>query len=144
MRGGMHVQVPAPVDDVFEFLADLRNESQWNPRVVSIEKLTPGAVRTGTRFSGRYQGIGVLDTVLVGCDRPSSIGFRSEGPRVRIDGAFTLSPVADGTDVSLQADLEPRGALRLVAPFMAPLFRSQNRKAAARLQAALRPPGRQP
>jgi carbon monoxide dehydrogenase subunit G len=140
MKGEMRCHVSRSAEDVFDFLADLRNESRWNPRVVAVEQITPGLAGTGTRFHGRYRGIGTLDTVLVECDRPRRVAFRSEGPRMEIEGAFTLTPAAGGTDVFLDADLRPSGVLRYIAPFTGPLFRRQNRAAAERLEAALRAP----
>lgn len=142
MKGEMRCHVSRRVEDVFDFLADLRNESRWNPRVISIEQVTPGPVGTGTRFRGIYRGIGRLETVLVACDRPSRIVFRSEGPRADISGTFRLTELADGTDVALDADFQPRGLLRQVAPLLGPVFRHQNAAAAKRLKAALERPTR--
>ena len=141
MKGKLHCHVTRSAEDVFDFLADLRNESRWNPRVVAIEQATAGPVRVGTRFHGRYRGIGQLDTVLVECLRPSRIAFRSEGPRMEIEGAFMLTSTAGGTDVALEADLRPRGLISKIAPLMGPLVRRQNAAAAARLEAALEAPG---
>jgi hypothetical protein len=127
-------------EETFDFLADLRNEARWNPRVVEIQQGTPGPVGTGTRFRGTYRGIGSLDTVLTRCDRPHRIAFHSEGPRMEIDGVFVLSPATAGTDVALDADLRPRGLLSKVVPLIGPLFRRKNAAAAKRLRAALEPP----
>jgi hypothetical protein len=137
MQGEMRCHVSRSPEDVFDFLADLRNESFWNPRVIGIEQTSPGPVRVGTRFHGTYRGIGALDTVLIACDRPSRIAFHSQGPRMEIEGAFVLTGAAGGTDVALDADLRPRGLLGKVAPLMGPLFRRQNAAAAERLRAAL-------
>jgi polyketide cyclase/dehydrase/lipid transport protein len=98
MRGQMRCHVSRSPEDVFDFLADLRNESRWNPRVVGIQQVTPGSVGTGTKFHGTYRGIGALDTVLHTCDRPSRIAFRSEGARMEIEGVFMLTEASDGTE----------------------------------------------
>lgn len=140
MKGQMRCHVARSAEDVYDFLADLRNESGWNPRVVGVEQLTPGPVVTGTTFHGIYRGIGTLDTVLVECDRPSRIVFRSEGPRMSIDGAFVLTRTAGGTGIVLNADLRPRGLLKVIAPFLGPVFRRQNAAGASRLVAALDAP----
>jgi hypothetical protein len=140
MKGEMRCHVSRSAEDVFDFLADLRNESRWNPRVVEIKQVTPGPVWAGTRFHGTYRGIGVLDTVLIECARPFRIAFRSEGPRMGIEGAFMLTETGGGTDVALDADLRPLGLLSKIAPFMGPLFRRQNAAAAERLKATLEAP----
>jgi hypothetical protein len=39
-----------PVDEVFDFVADERNEPRYNPRIRRAEKLSPGPIGGGTRF----------------------------------------------------------------------------------------------
>jgi len=140
MKGQMRCHVSRSAEDAYDLLADLRNESGWNPRVVRVEQVTPGPVGTGTKFHGTYRGIGVLDTVLLECDRPSRIAFRSERLRMGIEGAFVLTPTAGGTDVALDADLRPRGLLSKMAPFLGAVFGRQNAAADKRLKAALEAP----
>ena len=137
MKGQIRCHAARSPEDVFDFLADLRNEIHWNPRVVSIELVTPGEVGSGSTFHGVYRGLGSLDTVLQECHRPSRLTFRSDGPRAHLEGEFALAPSGSGTDVALDADFQPRGAMRLLAPLMAPVLRRQNAAAAHRLKAAL-------
>ena len=42
-----------PVHEVFDFVADERNEPRYNPRICRAEKLLPGSIGCGTRFRGR-------------------------------------------------------------------------------------------
>jgi hypothetical protein len=39
-----------PIHEVFDFVADERNEPRYNPRICRAEKLTPGPIGRGTRF----------------------------------------------------------------------------------------------
>ena len=124
-------------DAVFEFLADIRNEKRWNPRVLSIEKVSDGDIGAGTRFRGTYRGLGSLDTQLNDFEPPGRLSFVSRGPRMHIDGTFLLTAGQEGTIVSLEAQLKPKGTLRFAAPIMAPVLRRQNLAAGVRLKAAL-------
>lgn len=137
MKGEMRCQVARSRAEVFDFVADLRNESQWNPRAIGMEKLTEGPIGSGTRFAGTYQGLGSLETVLTEYQPPGRLGFHSTGPRAEIRGLFVLKDSGGGTDIALEADVRPRGVLRYLAPAMQPLFARQNKAAAGRLQAAL-------
>ena len=48
-----------PPEEVFDFLADARNEVHWNAWARRIEKLSDGPVGRGTRFHGsRLQRVG--------------------------------------------------------------------------------------
>jgi hypothetical protein len=137
MKGGMRLHTELPAEKVFDFLADLRNESRWNPRVRQLTLATSGPVAAGSEFRGEYQGLGILVTTLTEYERPRRIRFRSEGPRARIDGVFTVSANGRGTDVALDATVQPRGFLAILAPMMGPVFRRQNAAAEARLTRVL-------
>lgn len=137
MNGELKCVVNRPVEVVFDFLADIRNEAAWNPRVVRIDKASDGPIGAGTTFHGLYTGIGPLHTELVEYERPRQLSFRSSGPRMRIAGTFVLSAVQGKSNVALSADLEPQGPFRFIAPLMAPLIKRQNAAAATRLKQAL-------
>ena len=137
MKGEMECVVNRPVEEVFDFLADVRNEAAWNPRVVRIDKTSDGSIGAGTTFYGLYKGIGALRTELVAYERPERLSFRSSGPRMRIGGQFALSAVQGKSSVTLNADLKPQGLFRLLAPLMAPLIKRQNAAAATRLKQTL-------
>lgn len=137
MKGEMKCAVNRPVEDVFDFLADIRNEAAWNPRVIRIDKTSNGSIGAGTTFHGLYKGIGPLRTELVEYDRPGRLSFRSSSPRMRIAGTFVLSAVQGESSVALSADLEPQGLFRFIAPLMAPLLKRQNAAASTRLKRVL-------
>jgi hypothetical protein len=137
MKGELQTVVQRPVEEVFDFLADIRNETRWNPRIIRIDKTSPGPLGAGATFEGRYQGLGTLRTQLVEYERPTRLSFRSAGPRMRIAGTFMLSPVGNETSIALRANLEPQGIFKLLAPLMGPVIQRQNRAAAVRLKQAL-------
>jgi uncharacterized protein YndB with AHSA1/START domain len=137
MKGELHTVVARPVEEVFDFLADIRNETRWNPRVIRIDQTSSGPIGVGATFEGRYQGLGTLQTHLVEYERPTRLSFRSTGPRMGISGTFILAPIGTGTSIALRANLEPRGVFKLLAPLMGPVIQRQNRAAAFRLKQAL-------
>jgi hypothetical protein len=53
MAGGGAID--APVEEVFDLVADERNEPKDNPRIVHGEKVSQGPIATGARFCGRAQ-----------------------------------------------------------------------------------------
>ena len=142
MRGRMQCVAAREPEEVFDFLADLRNERSWNPRVVAIDKTSSGPIGQGTTFRGRYRGLGPLETELTEYDRPRRLAFRSRGPRMAITGAFSLRRAGDGTEVELTAVFEPQGLLRLLSPLLALVMGKQNEAATIRLTRALAAPVR--
>ena len=37
-------------EEAFDYLADFSTTAEWDPGVVSAERITPGAIQAGTRF----------------------------------------------------------------------------------------------
>ncbi|MFC8502509.1 SRPBCC family protein [Pedococcus sp. NPDC057267] len=56
IRGG--VTIDAPVEEVFDLVADERNEPAYNPRIARAEQLGDGPVGPGSRFLATPRGIG--------------------------------------------------------------------------------------
>jgi hypothetical protein len=138
MKGELHTVANRRVEEVFDFLADIRNEKTWNPRLIQVEKTSSEPIGAGTTFQGRYQGLGVLTTRLTEFERPSRLSFHSIGSRMAITGTFLLDTTAGGTQVDLLAELQPRGLFRLMAFLMQPLIQAQNLEAGRRLKQALK------
>lgn len=137
MKGELHTVVKRPIEEVFDFLVDIRNEAAWNPRLRKIDKTSDGGIDAGTTFQGTYQGLGALHTRLTEFERPTRFSFRSTGARMNIAGTFILTRVDGDTRVDLRADFEPRGLFKLLAPLMRPVLNRQNAAAAIRLKRAL-------
>ena len=51
IEGG--IVIGRPVEDVFDFVADERNEPLYNPRMIRAEKVTPG--RQGDPLGGHHR-----------------------------------------------------------------------------------------
>jgi uncharacterized protein YndB with AHSA1/START domain len=65
-------EIAAPIERVFEYLADARTEPAWLPGATSVEKVTDGPVGKGTRFEGVYARAGRVSVELVDSSRHAS------------------------------------------------------------------------
>jgi hypothetical protein len=52
------IVIDTPTDAVFDFVADQRNESAYNPHMVRSAKVTPGPVGNGTQFRSAVRSRG--------------------------------------------------------------------------------------
>ena len=90
MRVGTTTRIACPPEKVFDLLADLRNETQWNSRVSSAELRSAEPIGVGSRFALVHGGT-AYDVTVTTYDRPSSLGFEATGnPDLTI--AYALSP----------------------------------------------------
>ena len=135
------VDTSLPIDDAFWFIADFANAMIWDPGTVSSTRLGDAPVGVGSAFR--------LD-VRVG-SRTAPMTYRiellepghrvvltgdGEQVRARDDIAFTVLPDG-GTRVDYTADLELKGWLRLLQPFLGGTFRKIGDDARTGMQRAL-------
>jgi hypothetical protein len=121
--------VERPVDEVFDFVADERNEPRYNPRMVSVSKLTPGAVRVGTRWAAVMEAprgrLLDLDVEVTEYDRPHVLGTASRMGGTAVVGRVTFEPDPAGTRLTWSWDVRPQGLMRLAGPLLAGVGRRQ-------------------
>jgi uncharacterized protein YndB with AHSA1/START domain len=126
-----------PPEQLFDLLADVRNEPKWQPDVRSVEKLTDGPVGQGTRFRGSYRGLGDLDVEITEYDRPGRLGFACHGTRMDMDVAFTFKPHGTGAEIGGEIETRPKGLMKLMSPLMRSMMKREMAKRPAQMQAGL-------
>jgi uncharacterized membrane protein len=134
------ILIERPVEEVFDYVADQRNEPIYNPQMLQSEKITDGPIGVGTRFravakSGR-RAVEMLIEVTE-FQRPGRLGSRTTMSSVGVDGGLTFEPVAGATRMSWSWKVSPRGPLRLLGPLVARLGRRQEQTIWAELKAQL-------
>lgn len=128
MRVQGELVIGRPVEDVFDFAADERNEPRYNRRMVRAEKLTPGPIGVGTRFRADMKAIPrptEMTTELTGFERPRSLTLTTRLSWMDIEGRLTFDPVPEGTRMRWQWELHPHGLLRLAGPLIGSMGRRQ-------------------
>jgi len=133
VRVSTTTQIACPPEEVFDILADLRNDTQWNSRVSRAELRSPEPIGLGSRFA-IVNGGTAYDVTITSFDRPSRLVFEASGkPDLTI--ACTFAPTADGTELESDFDFRPGGALKVLFPLFAPLIRRDVPKQYASLKA---------
>jgi hypothetical protein len=134
------ILIRRPVEEVFDFVADERNEPTYNPQMASVEKTTPGPIGVGTLWhvvttSGKRSTPFELEVTEY--TRPSRLGSMTRMATADIDGGLTFFPDADGTLMSWSWDLRPKGVLKLATPVFAAVGRRQEQRIWSGLKAHL-------
>jgi uncharacterized membrane protein len=141
------ILIERPVEQVFDFVADQRNEPIFNPRMLQSEKITDGPIGVGTRFratarSGRRTVEMLIEVTEF--QRPRRFGSRTTMSDVDVDGGLTFEPVVGATRMSWSWEVSPSGPLRLLGPLVARLGRRQEQAIWAGLKAHLEESGTAP
>jgi len=116
------------VEEVFDFVADERNEPKYNSCMVRVEKVTPGPVGEGTRWVASVESRGrPLDLAMevTEYNRPYRLGSTTSMSAAKIHGAVTFEPHPAGTRMRWSWDLQPKGVFKLLTPVIGRMGRRQ-------------------
>jgi hypothetical protein len=116
------VTIDAPVDEVFDMVADERNEPRYNPRIVRAEEVSEGPVGTGTRFVAEPKGMGSkgeMSLTILDYDRPHRLHNLVRSRYMRVDGTLTFEEVEGGTRLRWDWDMGLIGPMRILSPILA-------------------------
>lgn len=129
------IVIERPVEDVFDLVADERNEPRFNPRMLRSDKVSDGPIAVGTRFlaESRMMGRTVEITVeFTEFKRPRILGSKSSsiaqgrtGRPLLTEGSLVFDPVPRGTRMRWSWDVETPGVMKLIAPFVVYMGRRQ-------------------
>lgn len=124
------IRIDRPVSDVFDFVADSRNEPAYNPAMRSVELLTGEPIGVGTRFRARMGRGGMEMLVTLSAHEPPLLlGSRTTSRLMETSGTLRFRPVDPGTTtMSWDWQVTPRGWLRLLGPAFGPLGSRMERR----------------
>jgi hypothetical protein len=143
MRGSNVVRIEGEVviarsaTDVFDVVADERNEPRYNPRMVRADKLSVGPIGAGTKFRAEVETMGSTREMLIELteyDRPRRLASSTHMSSFDVQGTLTFAPTGDATRMAWSWQLKPHGALRLMTPLLGLIGRRQERATWASLK----------
>ena len=119
-----------PVDEVFDFVADERNEPRFNPQMRRVEKTSAGPIGVGTTFSAESTSRGQpveMTIAFTDYERPRRLTSSTHLSNMDIQGTLTFDPVPEGTQMRWFWELKSRGMPKLITPLVALIGRRQER-----------------
>jgi hypothetical protein len=110
------IMINRPIEEVFDFVTDARNEPRYNPRIVRVEKTTTGPIGRGTCFALVGKAMGrptAVEYEITAYERPQRMTSRTiRGlPLMDVESAETFEPVGGGTRMRWVWEVKPRGVL---------------------------------
>jgi hypothetical protein len=118
---------------VFDTLADLRNDLEWNSRFSKAELLSGEPIGPGSTFA-IVNGGSPYDATLTTYERPHRLVVEARGnPDLTI--TYSLTPAGDGTGLESEFDFRPKGVLKVLFPLLGPVIRRDVPKQYASLKA---------
>ncbi|KUO09705.1 SRPBCC family protein [Streptomyces sp. DSM 15324] len=114
------VEVERPIAEVFAYLADGRNDPQFSPRVLRIERIPDGPTAVGTVFRSTVKDAGMKtarEFRITALEAPVLLRWAevSKNSVTASEGGYDLTPLPDGgTRVRIHNLLEGHGLGKLL------------------------------
>lgn len=131
---------PKTPEEAFDYLSDFTTAAEWDANTVSSELISGDPKSVGakykvvTRFGGREME---LKYETVELDRPNRVVLQSGNSSTEIRDTMTFKPVQEGTEVSYDANVAPKGLTKLIDPVLTLVFKRVGDNAAKGLREAL-------
>ncbi len=119
------IVINRPVEEVFDFVADGRNEPRYNPRILRVEQISPGPIGRATHFRSEGKMTGPIRVEIISqittYERPQRLRTSATTaigalPVIHVQGTQTYEPVPEGTCIRWSLEVEPRGVFTLMTP----------------------------
>lgn len=130
------LQLDAPREALFAFLADPEQRKLWQSSIVSLTLLDEGLPRRGMRWRGQARGFGRFEMEISEYEENVLWAERGRSPRASMELSLRFAPGARAgtTSLGVALTLELHGMLRAARPFaplaLRPLMSSDLRRAA--------------
>jgi carbon monoxide dehydrogenase subunit G len=113
------IDIQQPREDVFAYLSDFSTTEQWDPGVVEAKRVNGAAVGQGSEFRLVAEFLGRKNELtyrIVEYDPPCAVTFLGENATVMSRDGITFEEIAEGTQVTYDANLALKGLLRIADP----------------------------
>lgn len=119
------VVINAPTSEVFDYLADARNEPEWLPGASNVQLRGDEPLGIGSTFAGTYARAGTVQITLSRYERPNAVTFHGEAKGMSFDDEVELTDVGGATKLVAVMRTQPKGVFRLMAPMMGRVISGQ-------------------
>ena len=130
--------VAATPEEVFDFVADVANQSRWNKDVSNLVQLTDGPPRVGTRMTGDFNRLGRIDTEITVFERPLRLVLASTGAQADMTLDFRFEPDGgESTLMTVSGAVNLKGGLRFMEAALRAAVSAQYAERARAIREAL-------
>ena len=124
------IEIDRPVDAVFDFVTDGRNEPKYNREMLRSDKLTDGPIGAGTLFRAVHTSArGPVEMIVkvTEFDRPRRMASTTTMTWAEVRGALTFAPSGSGTRMHWEWEVRPKGLAKMLTPVVGVVGRRSER-----------------
>ena len=120
------VTIDRPVDDVWSFAIDPRNDPVWQTNVIEVGRGADGPIETGTEIDETFTFLGrrfPVTLVVTDHQPPHRSAVSVSGAPVPGRGSYEFEPCEGGTRFTMTFEAEAHRLFKLAEPVFARLLR---------------------
>jgi len=113
------IVINRPIEVVFDFVADERNEPTYNPRMIEAKLISDEPIQPGATFSAVAKSAGRPVAMIVeftDYDRPRLLSSTTHMAAAKVNGTLTFESVDGGTRMAWSWDIHPQGRVQVAQP----------------------------
>lgn len=134
------ITINRPVEDVFAYVTDLRNNIQWMTGVIAAAMTSPGPVKVGATYKFDIKTMGMtMETTgeVTAYEPPTQYAWKATSGPFPMSGSTTFESMEGGTRVTDVIEAEPGGFFKIAEPLLMKQQQSQMEKDMKRLKEIL-------
>ncbi len=134
------ITINRPIEEVFAYVTDLRNNIQWMTGVIAAEMTSPGPVKVGATYKFDIKTMGMkMETSgeVTAYEPPKKYAWKATSGPFPMSGGTTFESVEGGTRVTDVIEAEPGGFFKIAEPLLMKQQQSQMEKDMKRLKEIL-------
>ena len=122
------ITINQPVEQVFAFVRDTRNTTRWHPSLTEARATLEGPAQVGTQITEvrTFIGCKMMSTFeIVEMEPNKRIVMKSESGPFPLKVTMTFESLGNATRITLEADTEPKGFLKLADGMIAGMLKKE-------------------
>ncbi len=127
-------------EEVFDYMAMFSNVSEWDPTAAEAQPIDGNPPGVGARFHVLVRWLGreiPLEYTTTLYERPKRVILRAENSSTISEDTITVEPTKTGCEMTYDASLTLKGAMRVIDPLFGLAFKRLGNNAAAGLRREL-------
>jgi uncharacterized membrane protein len=116
------IVIHCSVEQVYAFMSVPKNRLRYDPKLIDVHQTPEGPLRIGTQITEVRSMMGKrgeMVTEVAELEPNQRIGYRTlQADPMNAVGAYQFDAVPEGTRLTLNFAVNPRGMMKLVMPFV--------------------------
>jgi len=121
MKIYVHTIIKRPISDIFNYLADVRNDVHWRDEVTLHEIISKGPLGVGSEGRLKVRQLGGETVSTWKCTRsepPEHIEWELTSGPLLGNAGYKLKAIDDGTDFTYYGTARLKGIMRFISPIL--------------------------